>query len=375
MTKRIAVVAAVILVLLALLGYSQWRRPVAKVSGFIEADQIRLGSRVGGRVASVEVEEGNRVEAGATLLTLEPYDLDEREAEARAQLDAAQKELDKMRAGFRPEEIAQAQARVDQLRAHYDKLMAGPREEEIAAGVARRQLAQAQLVRAQSTYQSVRDLFVAEQGAVSRDDLDRATEDLKVAESALEVRKQELLLLERGTRQEDKDEAAAQLAEAQQALLLAQNGYRQEDIDKALATRDAAQAALDAIRKQREELVVKASIAGIVESIELRPGDLVTANAPIVTITDIDRLWVRAYLPEDELDVKQGDKLRVTIDSFAGEDFLGEVTYVSPQAEFVPGNVQTPEDRSQQVFRIKVMLSEGKEKLRPGMAADVWLRR
>ena len=375
MTKRIAVVAAVILVLLALLGYSQWRRPAAKVSGFVEADQIRLGSRVGGRVASVEVEEGNRVEAGATLLTLEPYDLDEREAEARAQLDAAQKELDKMRAGFRPEEIAQAQARVDQLRAHYDKLMAGPREEEIAAGVARRQLAQAQLVRAQSTYQSVRDLFVAEQGAVSRDDLDRATEDLKVAESALEVRKQELLLLERGTRQEDKDEAAAQLAEAQQALLLAQNGYRQEDIDKALATRDAAQAALDAIRKQREELVVKASIAGIVESIELRPGDLVTANAPIVTITDIDRLWVRAYLPEDELDVKQGDKLRVTIDSFPGEDFLGEVTYVSPQAEFVPGNVQTPEDRSQQVFRIKVMLSEGKEKLRPGMAADVWLRR
>jgi multidrug resistance efflux pump len=375
MTKRIAVVAAVILVLLALLGYSQWRRPAAKVSGFVEADQIRLGSRVGGRVASVEVEEGDRVEAGATLLALEPYDLDEREAEARAQLDAAQKELDKMRAGFRPEEIAQAQARVDQLRAHYDKLMAGPREEEIAAGVARRQLAQAQLVRAQSTYQSVRDLFVAEQGAVSRDDLDRATEDLKVAESALEVRKQELLLLERGTRQEDKDEAAAQLAEAQQALLLAQNGYRQEDIDKALATRDAAQAALDAIRKQREELVVKASIAGIVESIELRPGDLVTANAPIVTITDIDRLWVRAYLPEDELDVKQGDKLRVTIDSFPGEDFLGEVTYVSPQAEFVPGNVQTPEDRSQQVFRIKVMLSEGKEKLRPGMAADVWLRR
>jgi multidrug resistance efflux pump len=309
------------------------------------------------------------------LLALEPYDLDEREAEARAQLDAAQKELDKMRAGFRPEEIAQAQARVDQLRAHYDKLMAGPREEEIAAAVARRQLAQAQLVRAQSTYQSVRDLFVAEQGAVSRDDLDRATEDLKLAESALEVRKQELLLLERGTRQEDKDEAAAQLAEAQQALLLAQNGYRQEDIDKALATRDAAQAALDAIRKQREELVVKASIAGIVESIELRPGDLVTANAPIVTITDIDRLWVRAYLPEDELDVQQGDKLRVTIDSFPGEDFLGEVTYVSPQAEFVPGNVQTPEDRSQQVFRIKVMLTEGKEKLRPGMAADVWLGR
>ena len=375
MTKRIAVVAAVILVLLALLGYSQWRRPAAKVSGFVEADQIRLGSRVGGRVASVEVEEGHRVEAGATLLALEPYDLDEREAEARAQLDAAQKELDKMRAGFRPEEIAQAQARVDQLRAHYDKLMAGPREEEIAAGVARRQLAQAQLVRAQSTYRSVRDLFVAEQGAVSRDDLDRATEDLKVAESALEVRKQELLLLERGTRQEDKDEAAAQLAEAQQALLLAQNGYRQEDIDKALATRDAAQAAFDAIRKQREELVVKASIAGIVESIELRPGDLVTANAPIVTITDIDRLWVRAYLPEDELDVQQGDKLRVTIDSFPGEDFLGEVTYVSPQAEFVPGNVQTPEDRSQQVFRIKVMLSEGKEKLRPGMAADVWLPR
>jgi len=367
MTKRIAVVVAVIAVLLALLAYSQWRRPAPKVSGFIEADQIRLGSRVGGRVAKVQVEEGTFVEAGKILL--------EREAEARAQLDAAQRGLEKMQAGFRPEEIAQAEARVDQLQAHLDKLVNGPREEEIAAAVARRDLAQAQLTRAQSTYQRVRDLFVAEQGAVTREDLDRATEDLKVAESALEVRKQELLLLERGTRQEDKDEATAQLAEAQQALLLAKNGYRQEDIDTAVATRDAAQAALAVLQKQREELVVKSSIAGIVESIELRPGDLVTPNAPIVTITDTSRLWVRAYLPEDELDVKVGDKLRVTIDSFPREDFYGEITYVSPQAEFVPGNVQTPEDRSQQVFRIKVMLIEGKEKLRPGMAADVWLPR
>ena len=83
--------------------------------------------------------------------------------------------------------------------------------------------------------------------------------------------------------------------------------------------------------------------------------------------------WVRAYVPENHLNLKLGQAVRVTVDSFPGRTFAGRIAFVARQAEFTPGNVQTPEDRSQQVFRIKVNLIEGLDVLRPGLAADVWL--
>jgi HlyD family secretion protein len=86
-------------------------------------------------------------------------------------------------------------------------------------------------------------------------------------------------------------------------------------------------------------------------------------------------MWVRAYVPENRLNLQNGQKLRVTVDSFPGEDFIGTVSFVAREAEFTPSNVQTPEERSKQVFRIKVELESGLDKLRPGMAVDVWLNR
>ena len=91
-----------------------------------------------------------------------------------------------------------------------------------------------------------------------------------------------------------------------------------------------------------------------------------------LSVIDTSRLWVRAYVPENRMALQVGQKLRVTIDSFGKESFTGTVTFVSRQAEFTPSNVQTPEERSKQVFRIKVELPAN-DRLRPGMSADVWL--
>jgi multidrug efflux pump subunit AcrA (membrane-fusion protein) len=88
---------------------------------------------------------------------------------------------------------------------------------------------------------------------------------------------------------------------------------------------------------------------------------------------DKGKLWVRAYVPADRFALQANQQVRVTVDSFKGREFRGAVTYLARQAEFTPNNVQTPEDRSQQVFRIKVTLTEGLDELRPGMTADVWL--
>ncbi len=371
MWKRIALLLVVTAGLIALVAYSQRRPELAKISGFIEADEIRLGSRVGGRVARVHVEEGQAVRTGDVLVELEPFDLLELEQEAEAQLAAKQADYERLQAGFRAEEQAQAKARVGQLQARLELLVNGPRPQEKEAAKAQLTVAESTLKLAQQNHARVAGLF--EKRAAPREQFDEATEKLQAALAMVVVRQQELSLLEAGTRREDIDRARAELEEAQQAWALTNAGYRPEEVAAAQAARDGAQAALAAIRTRKKELRIVAPVDGTVEAQELQPGDLTLPGAPVLTIVDNQRLWVRAYLPENRLNVQFGQQLWVTVDSYPERRFAGEVTFLARQAEFTPSNIQTPEERSKQVFRIKVTLKEGWDVLRPGMSADVWL--
>lgn len=369
-----AIVAAVLVIggLAGLLVYSQQRHVAARVSGYIEADEIRLGSRVGGRVKEVRVHEGESIAVDQLLVRLEEYDLDERAAQAKAEWDGRVAEWNRLVAGFRDEEKAQGAARVERIQQKLNALVEGPRPEEIAAARARQKLAQAQLDLAKTTYDRNVALYERDRGAVTREALDRSAEELKAAEATREVRDQELLLLEHGTRAEDIAAARAELAEAKQALALLENGSRPEDIQQARAAAAAAEAAYSVIQAQRQELEIRSPVAGTVEAVELQPGDLVGAGTPILSIMDTSRMWVRAYVPESRTGLRIGQKMRVTVDAYPEQAFEGTLTYVSRQAEFTPRNVQTPEERSQQVFRVKVQLPAA-QGLRPGMTADVWL--
>ncbi len=373
MIPRIAIGFVAIALLLGLLVYSQTRVEPLKVSGYVEADEIRLGSRVGGRVKAVHCYEGQAVTAGTLLLELEAFDLLARQAEAIAQVAVREAELARLKNGFRAEEIAQGQARVERLVAKHKMLVDGPRVGEINAARARRDLAIAQVERAKLTYARLKDLFAQETGSVSRDEVDRSTEEVKVTEQNQRVREEELQLLEEGTRTEEITAAAAELKEAEEALKLLNAGNRAEDIAQAEAAVAAVQAALAAIEVQLSELRILASVAGVVEAIELQPGDMVGMGTPILSLLDTRTLWVRAYVPENRLNITIDQEVRITTDSFTTESFRGKITFISRQAEFTPRNVQTPEERSKQVFRIKVTLLDGLDKLRPGMAADVWL--
>lgn len=372
MFVRLVAVAMIALGLLALLAFSQAGQEPLKVSGFVEADDIRLGSRVGGRVAEVLCEEGEAVVAGRVLIRLEAFDLGDRRAQAEANLQAEQANLQRLQNGYRQEEIAQAKARVDRLSAITKKLRAGPLPEEVRASEARVALARAQQERAKTSYERVVALFRRESGTVSREDVDRATEELRVAEENLKVRQEELQLLVTGTpRAEDIAAAEAELEEATQAWQLVSSGSRAEDIAAAAAAVAAARAARDAVDVQMQELEIKAPVHATVDAVELRKGDLVAANAPVLSLIDTSRLWVRAYVPENRLDFRLNDEVLVQADSFPGEPFRGRITFVASQAEFTPNNVQTPDERSKQVFRIKVTLLGGQDRLRPGMPVDV----
>jgi multidrug resistance efflux pump len=366
---RLLLVACVAAALLALLLLQGNEEGPLRVSGFLEADQIRVGSRVGGRVHALHVDEGDRVTAGQLLLELEPYDLLERQAEAAAELERRRAVLARLEAGFRREEVAQAEAVADRLRARLAELQKGPRPQEIEAAEAHVREAEATVELEQAEHARVRTLVEAL--TASREELDRAIGALRVAEERRNARAQELALLREGTRPEVIAQARAQLAEAEAALALVRAGYRAEEVAEARAAVAAAEAALRALAERVAELRIVAPLDGTVEALRLRKGDLLGPDAPALSLLDPARLWVRAYVPEARLSFGPGAAVKVRVDAYPGREFKGEVTFVAREAEFLPGNVQTPEERSKQVFRIKVDLREGLDVLRPGMPADV----
>lgn len=371
MIARAFVGCLVLAALIGLIIYSQYIPEVDHVSGFVEAEDVRLGSRVGGRVAEVLIEEGDAVQQGQMLARLEPYDLREQYAQAEADLAAREAEYQKVTAGFREEEIAQAEARYDRLVAKLDLLRAGPRPQEIVAARSRLAQADAELQLARRTFDRVEQL--SESNAASEAELDAAVKGLAAADNQVIVRQQELKLLELGTRAEEIREAEALVEEARQAMVLAKSGYRDEDIQQARATRDAAAATLAVAKRRLGELEVTSPVDGVVESLDVEPGDLVSAGAPFMAVLDTEKFWVRAYVPQRRMDLAVGQEVRVTIDSLPDEQFEAELTYVARRAEFTPSNVQTPEDRAKLVYRIKAALLEPHDQLRPGVTADVWL--
>jgi multidrug resistance efflux pump len=367
--------AIVILIVAAILGgllwASQHRSQAVVVSGVIEADEIRLGSRVGGRVSKVHFEEGQVIQQGDMLVELEPFDLTERAAQNEQLFLQAKAAYDKMTRGYRDEEKAQARAHVAQLKARLDELKNGPRKQEIQAAEADLAFAQAEQELSKQNLDRVSGL--AKESAATKANLDQAQSEAKSAGSRVRARQEQLALLQEGTRPEQIEQAQAQVNEAQEALALMENGYRQEEIAEAYAAMQAADAARRVIQIQLAELQIRAPRDGIVEVIDLRAGDLVGANVPSISILDLSHMWIRAYVPENHLNLEIGDKLPITLDSYPGEEFSGRVSFIAREAEFTPSNVQTPEERSKQVFRIKVELDTGRDKLRPGMPVDLRL--
>ncbi|MBM4077342.1 MAG: HlyD family efflux transporter periplasmic adaptor subunit [Planctomycetes bacterium] len=371
MDKRFLGLAGLAVILLVVLSYTQHRNEPWHVSGMIEADEIRIGSRVGGRVHSVDAEEGSAVTSGQSLLEFEPYQLRESLKEAESQLTRVAAIHQRIVAGFRDEEVAQAKARFDQLSAVLEKAINGAREEDVSAAASQLELAESQLELSRKNFQRVEGLFA--KMSLTQSELDQAGMELRVAKASREVRYEELQKLKRGTRPEEVAEAKAELEEANQIWLLRKNGYRPEEIAEAAAAVEAAKATVESVKCQIEELTVTSPINGIIEAMELRPGDLVAANVPVVSLLDSSHLWVRAYVPENRLVIKVGDRMKVTVDSYPNEQFSGHVSYISRQAEFTPGNVQTPEERSKQVFRFKVTFDGDKSKLR-ALPQNLWKR-
>lgn len=305
--KLAAVRNALALVAIALLGISCSKTPQGNgaISGSIETDEARLASRYGGRVTEILVREGDAIDTGKTLVRLFAPELHARKKQTLALLA-------ELKAGARREEIAAAQAEFEAI------------------------AAELQFARAEEK----RTAQLADTGAISAADRDRAVSRAAALEKSLAASKSRHQLLLAGARPERIAHVEAQLAE---------------------------------IETQLKELEIAAPGPAVVETLHVKPGDVLQPNAPVATVLLTSHLWVRVYVPATWLGHLQlAQKVRVKVDSFPNKEYTGEIEQIARSAEFTPRNVQTAEDRVKQVFGIKIRLPNDTPDLRAGMSADVF---
>ena len=361
MKRKILILVVVVVAALAVAGvYAGWFRRDTGLqgSGTVEARNIRVGSKVGGRILQVLVREGDRVQPNQTLITFDDKELEASLQQARASAEKSQR-------GFRPEEIAEARAGAEQARADYEMHVRGYRKEDIAAAQADFDRTNADEIRAHLDFQRYEAL--AEKDLVSKQQRDTAEANWKMALAAKENTKHKLDELQRGFRSEEIAMSEAKYQQAQANYEKMRRGNRREDI----AAANADLAYQEARFRERQVL---APGAAIVEVLDVRPGDLVAPNTPIATLLESDQIYVRIYVPETELyKVTVGQKAQIHIDPFQKETFNGIVEQINQQAEFLPRNVQTREERVHQVFGVKVRIDDPSHRVLAGMAADVKL--
>jgi len=286
--------------------------------------------------------------------------------ELLASLDQTRAAAEKAVRGFRTEDIAQARAAAAQAKADYELRKNGYRKEDIDAAQSEVERAAADEVRARLDFQRYEAL--SQKDLVSKQQRDTAEANWKMALAQQQNLQHKLDELKRGYRPEEIASAEAHYREALATLQKYERGNRREDVDSAKAAY-----AYDEARFREREVI--APSAATVEILDVRPGDLIAPNTPVATLLEKDQIYVRIYIPETEIGgVKLGQKAEVRVDSFPKTVFDGVVEQINQQAEFLPRNVQTREERVHQVFGVKIRINDPAGRVLAGMAADVKLK-
>ena len=373
-TVIVGVIAAVVLVVAGWLLHSCGAGKDSLVySGTVETREIQIGSKIGGRVTVVAVEEGQVVKAGALLVRFESDELRSQRAQAQAEVDQAQAELRRLERGYRPEEIAQTRAAASEQGALLEAAKNGPRVQQLGQAQADYAAAQADAANADVNFGRMQTLVRGD--TVSRQQYDDAKAKRDNSAQRAESLRQRLAELQAGTRREDLEAAEQRYRQAQAAADLMRRGYRKEDVDVARGKVADATAHGNELDVRLKEAELAAPADGVVQVVSVRAGDLVGAGRIVVTMVESSQLWVKIYVPETALgSVKVGQAASVAVDSFAAREFAGHVEQVGSEAEFLPRNVQTRDDREHQVFGVKVKVDNSDGVLKSGMSATVRLR-
>jgi HlyD family secretion protein len=350
------------------------------VSGNIEVTTVDVSFKIAGKIEKLAVEEGVQVKEGQPIAFLEHKDLIAQKSKAEATLEAVKTRIPTLQKNIELQdqgtlqEISQAEAAVDAAHARLQQLLAGSRPQEIQAARANLEQTQADAVKRKADMERAEKLY--KNNFISAQEWDSAKNAYEVAAANQKKAEENYALVVEGPRKEEIAAARAQWEQAQAGVKLAKARRIQVQVlRKELLTAQAqvkeAASAIAVIDTQIGYSKLNAPLSGVVLVKSTEPGEFVVPGGAVVTLGDIEKPWLKAFITEGDLGkVKLGQKVSVTTDSYPGKVYPGRITFISSEAEFTPKNVQTAKERVKLVYRIKVALENPHRELKPGMPAD-----
>jgi HlyD family secretion protein len=290
-----------------------------RASGHIEMTEVRLSAKVGGRLVSFPLREGDRVDRGQEIALIDSTDLVLQRNVVRADLEQATAELKLRLAGSRADEIAEAEALL----------------------------------------------------ARSQAELDAAERDLGRMEGLL--RDGSGTAKARDDARNRRDQAAANLEAVRQQLHRRRTGSRPEEIEAARARQSAAQARLAQVEQQLRDTHLLSPLPGLVTEKVAEEGELLSPGSAVCVITDLAHPWLTVYVGEPDLGrVRLGGEAEVLTDG--GQKRTGRISFIAEKAEFTPKNVQTQDERVKLVYKVKIALENEDGLFKSGMPAETRIR-
>ncbi len=324
MKKRIA--ALLLIVVLGSLGYLGYDRYIKdeqsdtlQATGTIEATQVELRAKVAGTLRGLAISAGDPVAKGRLVAEIIRNDLVAQKERDSLSVAKAQAQLNDLTSGAREQEIKEAQIAVDTAQLNYDK---AAKDYDRAAALHKEKV-------------------------ISDSDLEGAETAFKQSQYALESVKIRLSLLAAGSRPEQIEAARAEL-ERNNAVL------------------KAAEALI-------EDTKITSPIDGTVLTKNFEDGEVVQAGASVATIANLNDMWIKVYIPTDDLPrIKLGQQVKFTVSGSAGEH-PGIIQEIASQGEYTPKTIQTKKERANIVYAVKIKINNENNVLKPGMPADVVL--
>jgi len=301
-----------------------------RVSGHVEATETRLAPEVGGRVLTLTVKEGDRVQPGQAVLTLDTRDVQLSIDRAKAERASAEAQLRLVQAGARGEDIRQAESQIDTARA-----------DVAAAGT---------------------ELAAAEQ--------DLARFDTLLKNNSGSRKQRDDAATRRDVAKDRVAQTESRVKTVQEVLAKLRAGARREEIDAARARVTVVTAQIASLEKGLTDATLLSPVAGLVTEKLVEVGEVIMPRAPAVVVVDLDHAWADVFVPEPTVpQIKIGQPATVFTDA-GGAGVGGTISYISPKAEFTPRNVQTAEERSKLVYRVRISVDNKDGVLKQGMPVE-----
>ena len=341
-----------------------------KLSGRIEGDDATVSTKIAGRIREITVREGDHVKVGQLIAVIDDDQVNAREEQeeskvqqAEARLRSAQQQVSVLQAQLEESNIGVDQAKVD----------AQGRVSQAEAQVAQSEaeLAKAEADYSQAHYDEERYSTLAKDGDVPERTGRQARTTAEAHAAAVRAAKRQVDVA-RGSLMMAKANLSNPAMRTSQATSIRQQILQaQSEISAAQAEEEHARAKLKEVQADRADLQIVAPIDGTVATRSAEPGEVVAAGTPLVTVVDLNAVYLRGFIPEGEIGrVRAGQTARVYLDSAPGKPLEAIVSRIDPEASFTPENTYFKDDRVKQVVGVKLTLKSAGGYAKPGMPAD-----